>query len=145
MLDRAASPTDGGVGADHFNVKEKRSLNLASASVEKTRNWVTVFSLHLFLEEIALPTQVLYFLINLIHFALIALEIAMLVRAVLSWVVVASDGGPARLYGFFTMITEPIVLPFRKLFDRMGWGADVPIDLPFMAAYLAIILVSLFV
>ena len=90
-----------------------------------------------------MPTQVLYFLINLIRIALTALEIAMLLRAVLSWIAMASDGAAARLYGFFTMITEPIVLPFRKMFDHFGWGADVPIDLPFMAAYLAIILVSL--
>jgi uncharacterized protein YggT (Ycf19 family) len=108
------------------------------------RNWATVFSLHLFLEEMALPTQVFYFLINLIRHALTVLEIAMLVRAVLSWVAIGSDGSPSRLYGFFALITEPIVLPFRKIFDHFGWGADVPIDLPFMAAYMTIILVSLF-
>ena len=90
-----------------------------------------------------MPTQVFYFLINLIHIALTVLEIAMLVRAVLSWIVIGSDGGASRLYGFFTLITEPIVLPFRKIFDYFGWGADVPIDLPFMAAYMASIVVSL--
>ena len=88
------------------------------------RNWAIVFSLHLFLEEMALPTQVFYFLINLIRHALTVLEIAMLVRAVLSWVAIGSDGSPSRLYGFFTLITEPIVLPFRKIcslkYDSMG-------------------------
>ena len=90
-----------------------------------------------------MPTQSLYFLINLIRVTLTVLEIAMLLRAILSWIVMASEGGAARLYGFFTLITEPIVLPFRKIFDHFGWGEDLPIDLPFMAAYMAIILVSL--
>ena len=89
-------------------------------------------------------TQVLYFVINFIQFVLIVLQISMLLRAILSWIAMMSDGVVSRLYGFFTMITEPIVLPFRKLFDHFGWGADVPIDLPFMAAYIAIILIGSF-
>ena len=90
-----------------------------------------------------MPTQVFYFLINLVHFLLIGLELAMFLRAILSWFAMASDG-VARLHGFFMLITEPIVLPFRKIFDHFGWGADVPLDLPFMAAYMSILLLSLF-
>lgn len=89
-------------------------------------------------------TQVLYFLANLISVLLYVLEIAMLLRAILSWIVMMTEGAGSRLYGFLTFMTEPIVWPFRKLFDLFGWGEDMPLDLPFMAAYLAIVLVGMF-
>jgi uncharacterized protein YggT (Ycf19 family) len=90
-----------------------------------------------------LNTQIIYFIANLVSILLYVLEVAMLLRAILSWIVMMTEGAGSRLYGFLMLITEPIVWPFRKIFDFFGWGEDMPVDLPFMAAYLAIVLVGL--
>ena len=84
----------------------------------------------------------LYFLIRTATLLLWVLDLGLFMRAILSWIVMMTDGAGSRLYGFLMLITEPIVWPFRKIFDFFGWGQDMPIDLPFMAAYLAIVLVS---
>ena len=62
-----------------------------------------------------------------------ALEICMLIRAVLSWFPVRDDN---PILTFVHMVTEPIVAPIRMLFDRMGWFRNMPIDISFFVAYL---------
>ncbi len=61
------------------------------------------------------------------------LELCMLLRAVLSWLPIHDDN---PILGFVHMVTEPIVAPIRALFDRMGWFRNMPIDIPFLVAYL---------
>ena len=34
------------------------------------------------------------------------------------------------------MVTEPIILPIRALFARLGWFQNLPIDISFLVAYL---------
>ena len=70
---------------------------------------------------------------------LTVLEICMLIRAVLSWFPISEDN-PFLI--FVHMVTEPIVMPFRALFEKMGWFQNMPIDLSFFAAYMALMLVS---
>lgn len=60
------------------------------------------------------------------------LEIAMLLRAILSWFPGAME---SPVYSFACMVTEPIVAPIRALFDRMGWLANSPIDFSFLIAF----------
>jgi YggT family protein len=62
-----------------------------------------------------------------------ALEICMLLRAVLSWFPIRDDN---PILTFVHMLTEPIVAPIRALFDRMGWFRNMPIDISFFVAYL---------
>lgn len=68
-----------------------------------------------------------------------ALELCMLARAVLSWFPIREDH---PLLSFLSMVTEPIILPFRRLFDRMGWFRNLPIDVSFFAACLALAAVN---
>jgi len=73
-------------------------------------------------------------------FAILELaSVLLFVRAILSWFP-GSLGG--RFYRFIYALTEPILLPFRRLFDRLGIGRNLPIDLSFLAAILFIQLLA---
>lgn len=70
---------------------------------------------------------------------LFALEICMLIRAILSWFPIKEDN-PILL--FVTMMTEPIVAPIRALFEHFGWFQNIPIDISFFVAYILLSVVS---
>lgn len=79
-------------------------------------------------------------LIKNIALALLSvLDIAMFGRAILSWIDPMSDG---PLASFLYAITEPIILPFRKLFEKMNWFVGVPIDMAFFFAMISIIILQ---
>ena len=83
----------------------------------------------LFLRIVAVTVEALLF----------TLETCMLVRAILSWLPIKEDN-PFLL--FVTMVTEPIVAPIRRLFEKMGWFQGIPIDVSFFVAYLLLTVVS---
>ena len=64
---------------------------------------------------------------------------AMLIRAVLS---LFTDGG--AVFNFVYSITEPIVIPIRKLLERFNFASATPIDISFMITYLLLSLLSTF-
>ena len=66
-------------------------------------------------------------------------QLCFLVRAILSWFPIRQDN-PFLL--LVTMVTEPVVLPFRALCDRFGWFRNVPIDIPFFFGFIAISLLD---
>ena len=68
-----------------------------------------------------------------------ALDIAMFGRAILSWIDPMSEGPLASI--LYT-ITEPIILPFRKLFEKMNWFVGVPIDMAFFCAMISIMVLQ---
>lgn len=68
------------------------------------------------------------------------LDVCMLLRAILSWIL-AEDNA---FLGFVTMVTEPIIIPFRALFDRFGWFQNSPLDVPFFAAFLVLQILGTF-
>lgn len=68
------------------------------------------------------------------------IQTAMTVRAILSWFPIE----PNRLTYFLEVITEPVIYPIRKLFEKLNWFQGIPLDMSFMAAYLLITVVSLF-
>lgn len=70
---------------------------------------------------------------------LLAIEICMLVRAVLSWLPIGDDNLLVRIA---YVVTEPIIAPIRKLLDRTGWFRNLPIDMSFLFAVLLLSLVS---
>ena len=61
----------------------------------------------------------------------------LLVRALLSWFPVSSG-----IYDFLHMVTEPVIMPVRILFDRLGIDVSIPIDLPFLVTYILLSVVS---
>ena len=61
------------------------------------------------------------------------IQIAMLVRAILSWFPLDN-----RFVDFVYSVTEPFVYPIRRLFEKMGWFQGLPVDVSFMVSYLLI-------
>ena len=79
-------------------------------------------------------------LIKNIALALLSvLNFAMLGRAILSWIDPMGDG---PLASFLYAITEPIILPFRKLFEKLNWFVGSPLDMPFFFAMISIIILQ---
>lgn len=67
------------------------------------------------------------------------LDIAMFASAILSWIDPMADGPLASI---LYAITEPIILPFRKLFEKLNWFVGSPIDMPFLFAVFTILILQ---
>ncbi|MBQ8309408.1 MAG: YggT family protein [Clostridia bacterium] len=81
------------------------------------------------------------YLIRSTAIALISLiELAMFARAILSWF---DQTGESKISMFLYAVTEPVILPVRKLCERMHWFEGVPIDIPFMLTWLILMVVQL--
>ena len=66
-------------------------------------------------------------------------DIAMLGRAVLSWI---PEGNQTRVGAFLYVITEPFIMPVRGLCNRFGWFRGMPLDMPFLITALLLMLIS---
>ena len=64
---------------------------------------------------------------------------AMLIRAILS---LFTDGG--AIFNFVYSITEPIVIPVRKLLEKFNFASAMPIDISSMITYLLLSVLSTF-
>ena len=84
-------------------------------------------------------TIVLNVMADVVVLLLSAIQLAMLVRAILSWFDPMQEW---RLSGFLTMITEPVILPIRMLCDKMHWFEGFPLDVPFMLSWLILMIVQ---
>ncbi len=69
---------------------------------------------------------------NTVVVALSVLQLAMLIRAIMSWF----PSEPNKFENFLYSITEPLIMPVRKLFERLNWFQGLPIDMSFFATYL---------
>lgn len=69
------------------------------------------------------------------------LEIAMLIRVVLSWMPISEEN---RFADFVYGITEPFIYPVRRLFDHFGLFEESVLDVPFFVTYLALAIISIF-
>lgn len=78
-----------------------------------------------------------YFITKLLLLFFEFLSLAMILRAVLSWILSASE---SAIMVFLAYVTEPVILPLRRLCDRFDWFQGVPLDMPFL---LTTLLVSL--
>lgn len=79
--------------------------------------------------------------ILIVRILFIAIDIAMLLRVIFSWLFPEEDNALIRLaYG----VTEPIIYPVRALCSRMGWFDDSPLDVPFFITALLLTLLSSF-
>ena len=79
---------------------------------------------------------------NTVQTVLTVLQICMLVRAVLSFLPLDDQDPISR---FTALVTEPVIVPVRALFDRFGWFRNSVLDVPFFTAFLLISAISLFV
>lgn len=69
---------------------------------------------------------------------LLGVQIAMMLRAILSWFFMDSN----KFVDFLYAITEPFIVPIRLLFEKLGWFQNLPIDVSFMVSYLLLSVLS---
>ena len=82
-----------------------------------------------------------YFVVTqVVSLFLYAVELAMFLRAVLSWFPIEPNKFTNLLYA----ITEPFIYPIRHLFHRMNWFQDSPLDVPFFVTFLLISVLTMF-
>ncbi len=78
--------------------------------------------------------DVFYYLFSTtVSLAIHVIQFLMLIRAVLSFLPVDEEG---KLTALVYTFTEPVVLPVRRIFERFGWFASFPLDIPFFVTYL---------
>ena len=78
-----------------------------------------------------------YIFKNTILVLLAGINLCFLLRALFSLFSVSEDN---RILVFAAYVTEPIIWPFRLLFDRFEVFDDMPIDIPFLCGVLAVML-----
>lgn len=81
----------------------------------------------------------IYVLVNFVLIFIEVLSLAMLIRAILSWFTDGSGGFSRFLY----VLTEPAIMPIRKLLVKMNWFQNSPIDFSFTFTYLALMLIQI--
>lgn len=79
-------------------------------------------------------TLIAYYLLN-------AIQLVMLARAVLSWIMPDAEGGIINL---LYALTEPLVGFVRKILYRLNIGAEGPIDFSFMITVLLLAIIQFF-
>ena len=80
-----------------------------------------------------------YFLKQFILIFIDVISFALLFRAILSWFDPMSD---FRLSRFLYLITEPIILPVRRLCEKMNWFQGVPLDVPFTLTWVLLMIIQ---
>ena len=83
--------------------------------------------------------EALYVISTIVQVILSVLQLAMLVRAILSWFPMQ----PNKFTDFLFGITEPIIYPYRALFNRLNWFQNLPIDVAYMAAYITLFIIGI--
>ena len=78
--------------------------------------------------------------VNVTHLAIGALQLLMLIRAIMSWLPF-DDSAP--LLRFVYCVTEPVIIPVRSLLDKIGLLSDLPIDLSFLVTYMLLSFISI--
>lgn len=76
---------------------------------------------------------------NVVRIVLSVLQLAMLLRAILSWLPLEPNGFTNFLFG----LTEPLIYPVRALFRRLNWFQDLPIDIAFSVVCILLFVASL--
>ncbi len=66
------------------------------------------------------------------------LEFMFFARAIMSWF---PQGRGSKIYECLYLVTEPVILPFRRLTDRISALRGFPLDVAFLLAFFALELV----
>ena len=81
----------------------------------------------------------IYVLVNFVVLFIKVLSYAMMIRAILSWF----TDGSGKFSQFLYVLTEPVIMPIRKLFAKMNWFQNSPIDFSFTFAFWALMIVEM--
>lgn len=82
----------------------------------------------------------MYVLVSTVSLLIDVICVLMLIRAIFSWFPTETEG---KLQRIVFHMTEPVIVPVRKILWRMGWFQNLPIDMSFMITYLLLSLVQL--
>lgn len=80
----------------------------------------------------------IYVLVNFVIMFLKVISFAMMIRAILSWF----TDGSGKFTQFLYVLTEPMIMPIRKLCEKMNWFQNSPIDFSFTFTFLALMIVE---
>ncbi|MBQ8431308.1 MAG: YggT family protein [Clostridia bacterium] len=83
---------------------------------------------------------ILYFIQQFVLIFIDIIDIALLVRAILGWFDPMREW---RISEILYVVTEPIILPVRRLCERMNWFQGVPLDVPFMITWLLLMVIQM--
>ncbi len=83
--------------------------------------------------------QISYVLMTTVHYLLLAIEILMLGRAIVSWIPMDED---SPLENFLIAVTEPVIYPVRALCERFGWFEGLPVDMSFFLTFILLSVLS---
>ena len=84
--------------------------------------------------------QVIFYVFTRFVFALVSfLELAMLVRAIMSWIPSLEE---TKLYDFVYALTEPFIYPVRQLLEKLNWFQGMPIDMSFLFTVILLSIIS---
>ena len=81
----------------------------------------------------------LYVIARTVQLLLGFLELAMFLRAILSWFITDDEN---RLMLFLYAVTEPIILPIRALCSKIQALDESPLDVPFFITMLLLTLLN---
>lgn len=76
---------------------------------------------------------ILYLIVSLVYLLLVAEQICMLLRAVMSWITMDEDSPFAT---FLYYVTEPVIAPVRLILGRFESLNDLPFDISFLVTVL---------
>ena len=89
-------------------------------------------------EDTALPEPI-YILVNFVIIFIEVISFAMMVRAILSWF----TDGSGKFSQFLYVLTEPAIMPIRKLLVKMNWLQNSPIDFSFTLTFVALMVIQI--
>ncbi len=76
-----------------------------------------------------------YYFVFIVARIIELLQFFMLARAIFSWFPQARG---SKIGELLYLATEPIIMPFRALFDHIGAFRGFMLDIPFLCAFLAL-------
>ena len=85
-------------------------------------------------------TGILYIFTKTVSVLISALQLLMMLRAVISWLPVDED---SNLVTFLSTMTEPLIMPVRALLSRFEALEDMPIDISFLIAFMLLSLIQI--
>ena len=80
----------------------------------------------------------LYVLVNFVIIFIEVISLAMMLRAILSWF----TGGDGKFTRFLYVVTEPAIMPMRKLFHKFNWFQDTPLDVSYTFTFIALFVIQ---
>ena len=83
--------------------------------------------------------QILYVFINFIRYMIVALQMLMFARAIMSWIMMEEENTFTR---FINVITDPIIMPVRMVLEKFEFIRNMPMDISFFVAFLILVIVQ---